>query len=385
MSLAAKVRYGMVGGGPGAFIGAVHRHAANLDGEIELVCGAFSSHPDKSTAFGQALGLQADRAYPDCLQMLSAEAALPPEQRMQFIAVVTPNNAHYAIASAALGYGFHVLCDKPATLDLAECIALSVQFETAGRLYGLTHPYTAYPMIAEARHRVASGQLGKIRKVLVEYTQGWLTEPVERGANAQARWRTNPAKAGASCTMGDVGVHAFNLAEHVSGLAVTELCAALNRVVPGRVLDDDGAVLLKFDNDATGSLLASQVCVGDENNLRLRIYGDVASLDWQQQEPNSLLIKYGDRPSELLRTGMSYLCQDAQSLTRVPAGHPEGYIEAFANLYRIFAGQIRAFESGTRAAAEVPGIRHALRGMAFIDSVVQASDSDRKWHAFPEC
>lgn len=371
----------MVGGGPGAFIGAVHRNAAWLDGELELVCGAFSSDPDKSRAFGAELGLAAERSYPDYPSMLRGEASLPPGERMQFVAIVTPNVSHYPIASAALAHGFHVLSDKPATVGLDECIALSKELGRTGLLYGLTHPYTAYPMIAEARRRVAAKELGTVRKVLVEYTQGWLASPVEHGGNAQARWRLDPSKAGPSGCMGDIGVHAFNLAERVAGLAVTELCATLNRVVAGRVLDDDGAVLLKFDNGATGTLVASQVCTGDENELRLRIYGDEASLDWRQPEPNSLLIKRNDGPSELLRTGMPYAGDTARALTRVPPGHPEGYIEAFANVYRTFAAQVRAAETGAEAEAAVPGIDAALRGMAFIDTVVRAAESDRKWHA----
>lgn len=391
----SKVRFGMVGGGPGAFIGAVHRNAGWLDGELELVCGAFSSDAEKSRAFGAELGLAAERSYPDYPTMLREEASRPAGERMQFVAIVTPNVSHYPIASAALAHGFHVLSDKPATVSLEECIALASELEGTGLLYGLTHPYTSYPMVAEARRRVAAGELGTVRKVLVEYTQGWLAEPVERGDNAQARWRLDPGQAGEAGCMGDIGVHAFNLVEHVTGMAVTELCATLEQVVAGRVLDDDGAVLLRFDNGATGSLIASQVCTGDENELRLRVYGDRASLDWRQPEPNSLLIKRNDGPTELLRTGMPCVGDASRALTRVPAGHPEGYIEAFANLYRMFAAQLRAVETGSRGArasetgprddrasedCAVPGIEAALRGMAFIDTVVRAAVSDTKWH-----
>jgi predicted dehydrogenase len=367
----------MVGGGPGAFIGAVHRNAGGLDGELALVCGAFSSDPDKSRAFGAELGLSAGRSYPDYPSMLQKEADLPADQRMQFVAIVTPNVSHYPIASAALAHGFHVLSDKPATVGLKECVALAKEVDESGLLYGLTHPYTAYPMIAEARHRVANGELGTIRKVLVEYTQGWLAGPVD---NPQARWRLDPSKGGPSGCMGDIGVHGFNLAEHVAGVAVTAICATLNRVVAGRVLDDDGAVFLEFDNGATGSLVASQVCTGDENELRLRVYGDEASLDWRQPEPNTLTIKRNDGPTELLRTAMPYVGDESRALARVPPGHPEGYIEAFANLYRVFAGQVRAVEAGVAPAAAVPGIHAALRGMAFIDTVLRAAESDRKWH-----
>jgi predicted dehydrogenase len=368
----------MVGGGPGAFIGAVHRNAGRLDGELELVCGAFSSHADKSRAFGAELGLPAERSYPDYPSMLRGEARRPADERMQFVAIVTPNVSHYPIASTALAHGFHVLSDKPATVGLDECVALAKEVEESGLLYGLTHPYTAYPMIAEARRRVAAAELGTVRKVLVEYTQGWLAGPVD---NVQARWRLDPSKGGPSGCMGDIGVHAFNLAEHVAGVLVTAICATLNRVVAGRVLDDDGAVFLEFDNGATGSLVASQVCTGDENELRLRVYGDKASLDWRQPEPNTLTIKRNDGPTEVLRTGMPYVGGESRALARVPPGHPEGYIEAFANLYRVFAGQVRAVEAGVEPETAVPGIDAALRGMAFIDTVLRAADSDRKWHA----
>jgi len=377
---------GMVGGGEGAFIGAVHRMAAGIDGEIELVCGAFSSDADRSRRSGAAFYLPEDRVYPDYMTMMRAEAALPEDQRMQFVAIVTPNNTHYPIAEAALSAGFHVLSDKPATLNLEEAINLRDRVKASGLLYGLTHTYTGYPLVKEARERVAAGALGEVRKVVVEYPQGWLAEREEDGDNKQAAWRLDPAQAGASSCMGDIGVHAANLAEYVSGLRISQLCADLAPVVEGRTLDDDGSVLLRFGNGAKGVLLASQISVGEENNLRIRVYGDKGGLEWSQQEPNSLWLKWADRPAELLRTGGAYLGEMASLNTRTPMGHPEGYLEAFANIYMAFAGQVRAREQGatpdTRS-SDCPGIDAALRGMQFIELAVAASASDQKWHDVP--
>jgi predicted dehydrogenase len=375
----SRIRYGMVGGGEGAFIGAVHRHAAQLDGDYELVCGAFSATPEKSIRSGRALGVPPGRCYPDFHAMFEQEATLPPDVRMQCVVIVTPNHLHYAPAVEALQHGFHVLSDKPATFSLEECRRLAAMVASTGRLYGLTHPYTAYPAVVEARERVARGELGSIRKILVEYTQGWLAEAQEHQGNAQAAWRTDPARAGSSCCMGDIGVHAFNLVEHVSGLKVTRLCAELNTIVPGRRLDDDGTVLLHFDNGARGTLLASQICTGNENNLVLRLFGDKGALEWQQMDPNSLWLRYNDRSSQLLRTGTPAMGAAAQAATRVPAGHPEGYIEAFANLFRSFAVQVRAHKAGTQGATAAPGMDAALRGMAFIEAAVQSSRNGQRW------
>jgi predicted dehydrogenase len=376
----------MVGGGEGAFIGAVHRAAAQLDGILELACGAFSSDAARSVGSARSLRVDPQRGYPDFVTMFRREAALPLNERMEFVAIVTPNHLHLPIAVAALRHGFHVLSDKPATATLDECVALRRAVEASGLLYGLTHPYAAYPMIEEARARVAAGELGRVRKVLVEYNQGWLAEPIEREGQKQAVWRTDPSRAGRAGCMGDIGVHAFQLAEHVTGRAVTKLCAALHRTVDGRVLDDDGTVLLHFDGGAHGVLTASQIAVGEENDLRLRIYGERAGLDWRQEEPNTLWIKWRDRPAERLRAGGGYLGAAAQAATRLPAGHPEGYIEAFANLYRDFAAQVRVFSGGEPPCPPrhiVPGIDAAVRGMAFIETVVEASLSNDKWHAFP--
>ncbi|MEO8466517.1 MAG: Gfo/Idh/MocA family oxidoreductase [Gammaproteobacteria bacterium] len=379
-----RIRFGMVGGGEGAFIGAVHRTAAALDGEYGLVCGAFASDAARSREFGIALDLPPERSHSSYEAMFAAEAALPADKRMEVVAIVTPNHLHLPVARAALQRGFHVLCDKPATLSLAECLALRDAVAASGRLYGLTHPYSAYPLVVEAAQRVRSGELGTIRKVIVEYTQGWLAEPIERRGQKQAAWRSDPNKAGASGCMGDIGVHAFQLAELVSGLRTTQLCADLNRVVPGRTLDDDGTVLMRFANGASGTLVASQICTGDENDLRLRVYGDAAGLEWNQQEPNTLRIKPAHAPIQELRTGGPGLSAAAQAHARLPSGHPEGYLEAFANLYRTFAAQVRAHATGATPTHTVPGIDTALRGMAFIDTVVAANTSAQKWHPFPE-
>ncbi len=378
---------GMVGGSDGAFIGAVHRRAAQLDGEIELVCGAFSSDASRSRLAGEALHLHPSRVYDNYSRMMSAESALPADQRMQFVSIVTPNHLHLPVALAAYSAGFHVLSDKPATLNLEQALQLRAAQQQAGFLYGITQTYTGYPMVKEARARVAAGVLGAVRKVVVEYPQGWLATAADE-ANKQAEWRLDPARAGVSGCMADIGVHAFNLAEYVSGLQVSQLCADLAAVVPGRALDDDGSALLRFDNGARGVLMASQVSVGEENALRLRVYGELGGLEWSQQEPNTLLLKWPDRPVETVRTGGAYLGDLASLNTRTPMGHPEGYIEAFANIYMAFAGQVRAHDAGEdfdARAADCPGIEEAVRGMAFIEAVVAASASDRKWHTFPDC
>jgi len=377
----SKLRMGMVGGGEGAFIGEVHRIAAAIDGEIELVCGAFSSDPERAKRSGQALYLAPERVYSDFRQMMESEAALPENERMQFVAIVTPNHLHFPVAEAALKAGFHVMSDKPATLNLEEALKLKTLLEETGLLYGLTHTYTGYPLVKEARARVAEGKLGKIRKVVVEYPQGWLAEAPEDDI-----WRLDPAKSGCSSCMGDIGVHAANLAEFVTGLEITEICADLTSFVEGRVLDDDGSVLLRFNNGAKGVLMASQVSVGEENALKIRVYGETAGLEWSQQEPNTLWLKYNDKPTEMLRTGYGYLGEMATTYTRTPHGHPEGYLEAFANLYVAFAEQVRAREEGrepAESAIDLPGIDAAVRGMTFIELAVAASASGVKWQPFP--
>jgi predicted dehydrogenase len=382
----AKIRMGMVGGGEGAFIGGVHRMAAALDGEIELVCGAFSSDKDRAVRSGLALHLPVERVYGSYQAMMTQEAALPKDQRMQFVAIVTPNHMHYPVAEAALQAGFHVMSDKPATFDLAQVLKLRSLVERTGLLYGLTHTYAGYPLVKEARSRIAAGELGNIRKVVVEYSQGWLAGREEDNSdNKQAAWRLDASKAGISSCMGDIGVHAAHLAEYVSGLEISELCADLTAFVDGRELDDDGSMLLRFDGGAKGLLTASQVSVGEENNLTLRVFGELASIEWRQQEPNTLLLKQADKPTQLLRTGADDLSSTAKANARIPMGHPEGYLEAFANIYMAFAAKIRAAENNVSEDERIddcPGINEAVRGMAFIALAVQASNSDVKWHRF---
>jgi predicted dehydrogenase len=379
-----KVRMGMVGGGQDAFIGAVHRMAANLDGNIELVCGAFSSDPAKSVSSGQSLYLPAERCYSDYAQMFAQEAKLPVQQRMQFVSIVTPNHLHFPVAKAALEAGFHVLSDKPATFTLQEALDLAEVLKTSNQLYGLTHTYNGYPLVKQAKHLAVTGVLGKITKVVVEYSQGWLANKEDEGSK-QAQWRVDPKRAGVSCCMGDIGVHAANLAEYVIGANISAMCSDLNAVVEGRQLDDDGTVLLRFDNGARGVLMSSQISVGEENNLRLRVYGEEGSLDWSQMEPTSLWLRTNDTPTQLIRTGVWEFCPAAQAAMRTPAGHPEGYLEAFANIYQNFAIQVQAFEQGipcSNEAYDVPGIEQAIRGMAFIENTVKFSQSEIKWHDF---
>lgn len=378
-----KVRMGMVGGGAGAFIGAIHRAAAAMDGQIELVCGALSSDPERARLSALELGIESGRCYTSYQEMFAAEAALPEEQRMQFVSIVTPNHMHFPVAKQALEAGFHVLSDKPATLDLREALELKTLVEKSNCLYGLTHTYTGYPLIKEARHLIGSGQLGTVTKVVVEYSQGWLASKSDEGSK-QAEWRLDPARAGSSCCMGDIGVHAANLAEYTCDDEISDICADLVATVPGRQLDDDGTVLLRFKSGARGVLMASQVSVGEENRLVLRVYGDKASLEWSQMEPNTLWLKFPDKPTQMIRAGVGTLAPETLANMRTPAGHPEGYLEAFANIYRSFAEQIRAVQdSGTvEAAGDIPSIHQAVRGMAFIENVVTASQSNQKWHAF---
>ncbi len=380
--MSRKIRYGMVGGGRGAFIGGVHRIAANIDGQIELVCGAFSSDPEKSKASGADFFLAPGRCYGSFEEMILAEKALPADQRMDFISIVTPNHMHFAPAKMALENGFHVLSDKPATFNLAEARELAGLVQQTGHLYGLTHNYTGYPLVKQAREMVRDGLLGKIRKVVVEYPQGWLATRLEDSGQKQAAWRTDPARSGAAGCVGDIGTHAENLAEYITGLHIKELAADLTSFVEGRLLDDDANILLRFDNGAKGVLHCSQISVGEENGLNIRIYGERGGLEWHQKEPNTLLLKWLDKPTEILRTGNGYLGATAAANTRTPASHPEGYLEAFANIYRNFANHIRATHAGTDPSALVldyPKIQDGIRGMAFIEAVVASSKQNAAW------
>jgi predicted dehydrogenase len=377
-----KIRYGMVGGGRGAFIGAVHRIAAAMDGRAELVCGAFSSDPERSRESGADLFLPPSRVYSTYNEMMVAERNLPEGERMDFVAIVTPNHLHFPIAKAALENGFHVLSDKPATYDLREARELAALVKSTGLLYGLTHNYTGYPLVKEARDIVRSGRIGKVRKVIVEYPQGWLATRIEASGQKQASWRTDPARSGAAGCVGDIGTHAENLVEYVTGLRIRELAADITTFVEGRQNDDDANVLLRFEGGAKGILHASQISVGEENALNLRVYGELGGIEWHQQDPNTLLLKWLDRPTEILRTGGAYLGAAATAATRIPAGHPEGFLEAFANIYRNFVEAVSArIEKREPAphALDFPGIDDAVRGMAFIEAVVASSRANAAW------
>ncbi len=373
---------GMVGGGRGAFIGAVHRIAANIDGQIELVCGAFSSEPQRSRDSGADFYLPPDRCYGTFEEMITREKALPLGERMDFVSIVTPNHMHFPPAKMALENGFHVLSDKPATFDLAEAKTLADLVKSSGQLYGLTHNYTGYPLMKEARELVHSGKLGKIRKVVVEYPQGWLATRVEATGSKQASWRTDPKRSGAAGCIGDIGTHADNLAEYVTGLKISELAADLTAFVEGRELDDDGNVLLRFEGGAKGVLHASQISVGEENNLSLRVYGEKGGIEWHQREPNTMLVKWPDQPMQVYRTANGYLSPAALAAGRTPPAHPEGYLEAFANIYKNFAGHIRALLENREPDALVtdyPKIEDGMRGMAFIEAVVASSHANSAW------
>lgn len=372
----------MVGGGLTSFIGPVHRKAAGIDGEIELVCGAFSIVPGESKATGEALYLNPNRVYETYQEMFEAEKKLPADQRMDFVSVVTPNHVHFGPSKMALESGFHVVVEKPISFNLDEAKELQQLVNKTGLLLGLTHTYTGYPLVKEARKMVADGKFGKIRKVFVEYPQGWLSTLLEGTGNLQASWRTDPKQSGMGGAIGDIGTHAANLAEYITGLKITEVCAMLNTVVPGRLLDDDSSMLIRFDNGASGVLMATQVAAGEENNLNIRIYGEKGGLEWKQEEPNTMILKWLDRPKEIIRTGMGYLSQDAKNFTRTPAGHPEGYLEAFANIYRAFTKAVRDYKPGSKLNIkdyDFPGVDDGVHGMSFVQTVVESSKSTQKW------
>ena len=379
----------MVGGGKDAFIGAIHRLAANMDGLIELSCGALSINPDLAKESGKELFLPEDRTYLTFEEMIEKESKMPEDKRIDFITIVTPNFAHYAPAAMALDNGFNVIVEKPMTFTLQEAKDLKKKLQQSGKTLCLTHTYSGYPMVKQAKAMVAEGAFGKIRKIVVEYSQGWLSRLTEREGNAQASWRTDPKKSGKAGAMGDIGTHAAHLAEYISGLRITKLCADLNVMVEGRALDDDGNVLLKFDNGAAGVLVATQIAAGEENNLKIRIYGEKGGIDWTQQEPNTLIVRWLDQPTQILRAGnnspglSSYALQNC----RTPGGHPEGYLEAFANIYRNFAHTLMAKLEGkepTKEMLDFPGIEDGVRGMAFIENVVASGNSNEKWTDFVE-
>ena len=373
MAETRKLRMGMVGGGPGAFIGPVHRIAAELDGKIELVAGAFSQSPERSSAAAATYRIDSARAYANYLEMIEAERKRP--DGVDFVAIVTPNHLHLPVATAALDAGIPVMSDKPATATYEEALTLENAVVKANLPYGLTHTYAGYAMVREARAISAAGRLGKIRKVAVEYFQGWLSRAIESTGHKQAEWRTDPARSGHGGAIGDIGTHAFHLLEYVSGLKVIALNATLRTVAPGRRLDDDCNAFVRMSNGAAGTLACSQIAAGEMNELHLRIYGEDGSLEWRQQDPNRLILKWLDKPEEIHHAAAGYLSTDALAVARTPSGHPEGYLEAFAVLYREFADALQAWKQGNTnpLPSTLPGIEAGVRGMRFIDRVIESN------------
>ena len=375
-------------GGPGAFIGEVHRKASRLDGAIELVAGAFDINPEKSLQMGQELCLDTKRVYRTYTEMIEKELKLPADKRIDFVAVTTPNNWHFPISKEFLKAGFNVMCEKPMTLNLAEAKELKKIVEKTGMVFGLMHNYTGYPMVKLAKDMVRQGDLGKILKIVVQYPQGWLARPIEKDGQQQASWRTDPKQSGVAGCIGDIGTHAENLSEYISGLKITEICADLTTFIKGRRLDDDGNCLLRFNNGAKGVLHASQVSIGEENNLAIWVYGENASLEWHQENPNYLTVKRIDKPIETWCRGNGYVAAKspaAARMTRIPAGHPEAFLEAFANIYKNFADTLVckiAKKKPDPLFLDFPGVEEGIRGMAFIETVVASSTSSKKWVPF---
>ena len=385
MKLDRKLKMGMVGGGPGALIGEVHRKASRMDGNIELVAGAFDINPRKSRQMGRQLFVDSKRTYRNYEEMIEAEQKLPAGERIDFVSITAPNNWHFPIAKDFLEAGFHVMCEKPMTFDAKEARALQKLVRKSGKVFGLMHNYTGYPMVKLARDMARQGDLGKVRKIVVQYPQGWLCTLLEKTGQQQAAWRTDPKQSGAAGCMGDIGTHAENLSEYITGLKITEICADLSILVKGRKLDDDGNCLLRFNNGARGVLFASQISIGEENNLAIWVYGDKKSLEWHQEHPNYLYVKEPDGPVQTWRRGNDYVAARspaAARATRLPSGHPEAFFEAFANIYCNFADTVRAKlsrERPDRLALDFPTVNDGLRGMLFIETVVASSKSKRKW------
>jgi len=383
--VSGRLRLGMVGGGRGAFIGAVHRIAARLDGEFELVAGALSSAPERARKSGRELGLADDRSYSDWREMAERESSRPDNERPDAVAIVTPNHLHYPVARTFLEHGFNIICDKPLAVSLREALELERLVAETGALFAVTYNYTGYPLVREARELVRSGRLGTIRKVLLEYTQGWLAGPVETEGNKQAAWRTDPARSGPAGALGDIGTHAENLITTVTGLDISHLSADLTSFVPGRELDDDVSVLLRFHGGARGVLTASQVCFGEENSLTLRVYGDRGGLRWEQERPEELVLFEGEGARRILKRGNAYLSEAARMADRVPPGHPEGFLEGFANIYSAVAEALRARRDGNApagAAAEFPDVSAGVRGVRFVEKVLENARSTERWTAF---
>lgn len=378
-----KIRMGMIGGGGNAMIGPIHLRAALMENDIELVCGCFSRNYQTSLTTGRAWHVPENRIYHDYEEMLEKESSLSKEERMDFVAIVTPNKVHYEQCALALDLGFDVVLDKPMTFSLEEALKLQEKVEKTGLTLALTHTYSAYPAVKEMKTRIAEGQLGKIRRIYVEYTQGWLSQRIELKGDNNAGWRTDPTLSGKGGCVGDIGTHAWHLSEYITGEKVTELCAELFTFVEGRPIDDDAAAFLHYTNGVHGILHATQIAAGEENRLAIRIYGEKGGFEWQQMEPNTLIIRWADRPAEIIRTGNGYMSSLAKWNTRTPGGHPEGYIEAFANIYRNFTKTIRAKANGETPQTEYldfPDVYDGVRGLQFIETMVASGYStDKKW------
>ncbi|MBN8710266.1 MAG: oxidoreductase [Verrucomicrobia bacterium 61-8] len=383
--MARKLRYGMIGGGRGAFIGAVHRIAAAMDQQAELVAGAFSSDPTRSRESGADLHLDPSRVYGSYEEMAAAEKSKPASERLDFVVIVTPNHQHFGPAKLFLESGFNVICDKPVTFDLKQAKELRKVVAKSGKVFVLTHNYTGNVMVKQARELVRSGFLGEIRKVVAEYPQGWLSSFLEKDGQKQAAWRTDPKRSGAAGSLGDIGTHAENLAHYITGLEIESLCADLSTFVKGRLLDDDGSILVRYKGGAKGTLFASQIAIGEENNLNIRVYGSKAAIEWHQEHPNQLVVKFPDQPRQVWGRGNGYLSPKLQKFTRIPAGHPEGYLEAFGNIYTEAFRAIRAEVAGKKVPKDVdyPTIDDGVYGMAFIETAVKSSNLGARWVKFP--
>jgi predicted dehydrogenase len=383
------LRMGMVGGGPGAFIGEVHRKAARMDGGLEIVAGAFHIDPAKSAEMGRILCIDPARAYPDYKTMIKKELALGPDKRIDFVAITTPNNWHFPIAKDFLNAGFHVMCEKPMTMNVAEAKALQKIVKKSGKVFGLMHNYPGYPMVKLARDMIKQGDLGKVLKIVVQYPQGWLIHPIERTGQQQAAWRTDPKQSGAAGCMGDIGTHAENMAEYMTGLKIKEICADLTSFVKGRKLDDDGNCLVRFNNGAKGILFASQISIGEENGLAIWVYGEKKSLEWHQEHPNYLYVKVINGPLQVWRRGNDYVKEKSPAAgraTRIPSGHPEAFLEAFANNYVNFTETVRAKIDRKKVnplALDFPDVDDGLRGMQFIETVVKSAKLGATWVKMP--
>ena len=375
-----KLRMGMVGGGQGSFIGDVHRKAAAIDGMIDLVCGAFSSNAEKSIVSGKALFLPEDRCYGTFEEMILEEKKLPEDKRMDFVSIVTPNHMHFAPAKMALENGFPVICDKPMTLTLEEAIELQAIVNKTGLLFGLTHNYPGNPMVKQARAMIAKGDLGEIRKVKVQYLQGWLATAVEKTGQKQASWRVDPKRSGIGGALGDIGTHAENLVEYITGIEIDEIAADLGRFGEGRILDDDGNVLLRMKNGAKGTMSFSQIATGEENNLAIYIYGSKGSLEWHQEQPNQLITRWIDKPMKIFTPGGNELYEESSMVSRIPAGHPEGYLEAFATVYKNFAIHLNAvIDNQEIDKPDYPTVEDGLRGLQFIYAAVESDKNNASW------